>query len=246
MSDKLPKLLRKAPIIEALAEVRFAPSPGQLISSVLPGLMFSTFKAKYPNITQHPSAQLPVELKEQNAELRYLPNVLMAGKNSSIVIGGRVLGIMCTAPYPGWGIFRPSILEVWKVAKDSGILGSIERFSVKYVNLIVADMGSDQLSLTNVKLQLDDHLVSNQPSTIRTEFIEGPFVVAVTVVTQATTVGDNPQNGLILDIDVICNGPFPGEWDDIEKMLEDAHALEKKVFFNLLTQKTIDAYEPEY
>lgn len=246
MTKTLPKLLRKAPIIEAVAEVRFSSSNGNLASTVLPGLLFNDLKEQYPAIQAHPSAQIPSEVKDQNPELRYLPSVVMVGENSSLNVGRAVLGIVINKPYPGWDSFKASILNVWQVAQKSGLIGSIERFSLKYVNLIDAPMDSNQLDCTTVKLTLGEHVVTSEPTTVRSELRKGRFITVASIVTQAQSLGANAATGLIVDLDVICNGPFVDSWDEIRTLLEDAHIIEKEVFFNLLTDHTIDRYEPEY
>jgi uncharacterized protein (TIGR04255 family) len=246
MKKTLPKQLRKAPIIEAVAEMRFGSSNGNLASTVLPGLLFNDLKGKYPSIQAHPSAQIPAELREQNPELRYLPTTAMVGTNSSINISGRVLAVSFSKPYPGWDVFKAAILDVWHVARNSGVLGEIERLSIKYVNLIEAPMDSNQLDLTTIKVTLDDHSVTNEPTSIRSELREDRYLKVVNVVTHAQMLTADASSGLIVDIDIICNGPFANSWGEVEDLLEDAHRIEKSVFFGLLKESTIERYEPEY
>lgn len=242
----IPKLLKNAPILMALAEVRFSNEGASTVGAVLPGVLYSDLKDEFPTIEPLPTAQIPSELTTQNPELRYLPTTTLRGEGKVLSVGGCVLALSFGKPYPGWDACEASIKKVWDTAKRSGLIGNIERFSLKYVNLIEADLGENHLALTTVKLVLGDRAITSEATTVRTEIKDGRFITIMTIVGQAHTVDQPATTGLIVDLDVVCNGPFAGGWDEIVGLVNEAHAIEKNAFFGLLTKETIDKYGPDY
>lgn len=165
------------------------------------------------------------------------------------MVGDQVLSVSVAMPYPGWKKLKPVVLDIWGHAKDSGLVGLVERISVKYVNVLDAPLGTDHISLTKLGIRLDDHDVTSEPTSLRTEIRRGSMVSIIQVVSQATTsvIKDGaPQAGLVVDIDSIYEGPFDNFWDRHATLLDDAHDFEKELFFRLLTDETLAKYEPEY
>lgn len=227
----IPKLLRKAPILEAIAEVRFASgAPNGVVGTVLPGLLFGDLKAEYPDIQGHPSAQIPAAFRAQNPELRYLPSTTLKGDGRSLNVGDCVLALSFAQPYPGWESFRAAILKVWELTRKSGLVSSIERFSLKYVNMIDAPQDSNHFDRSTIRLSLGDHVVTCEPTTVRTEIRRDRFIAVASIVTQAIAVGDPAHYGFVVDLDVICNGPFDSGWDMSLDSLT-MHITSKKKYF---------------
>ena len=112
--------------------------------------------------------------------------------------------------------------------------------------MIDAPQDSNHFDRSTIRLSLGDHVVTCEPTTVRTEIRRDRFIAVASIVTQAIAVGDPAHYGFVVDLDVICNGPFDSGWDDVFGLVDDAHNIEKEVFFSLLTQDTIDQYEPEY
>src|SRR5215467_10357493 len=84
---KIPKRLKRNPIIDAIAEVRFTSA---VPSDAIIGLVYETVKDKFGQPNNLPILQLPTELRDKDPNLRYQAcyrfekpgNVLLVGPHS--------------------------------------------------------------------------------------------------------------------------------------------------------------------
>ena len=135
MKTKIPKKLRKAPLVEALWEVRFSKSRGPVVE-LLPGLLFKAFSNKYPNTVRLPSSWLPEPVIKVDPKFQFMPKVRLEGDRQAIQIGEQILSLSCRRPYPGWESFSQDIKALIKVVKETELITQLDRFSLKYINII--------------------------------------------------------------------------------------------------------------
>jgi uncharacterized protein (TIGR04255 family) len=242
----VPKRLRKEPLLEAVWEIRFT-SDRESVAELLPGLIYKAIDIEFPKIERLPAADLPSAIVQQDAKLRYVPTVRLEGSPYSIQIGEHVVSLSCRLPYTGWGNFQPKIMELAEILKETSLVTRPERFSLKYIDIISLPV-SPSLKPLRVVVKLGTHDLTSNHVQLRTELRENGFLHIVQIISSAQAVLSTGERfeGLLLDIDTICQRE-PGEfWSDFPPLLDRAHQLNKNLFFHILTEETINHLEPEY
>jgi uncharacterized protein (TIGR04255 family) len=241
-----PRRLGKEPLLEAVWEIRFS-SDRDSVAELLPGLIYKAVGAEYPKTERLPVSNLPSAIVQQDAKLRYVPTVRLEGNPYSIQIGEHVASLSCRRPYTGWGEFEPKIMELAEILKETSLLTRLERFSLKYIDVI--SLGdSPSLKLLDILLKLGIQELTTHPVQLRTELRENGFLHIVQVVSpaQAVLLTGERFEGVLLDIDTIYQQETNEFWSDLRDQLNIAHKLNKSLFFRLLTKETTHKLEPEY
>ncbi len=247
MQRNIPIRLKKEPLIEAVWEVRFTvakPSAAEL----LPGLIYQFLHERYPNTVRLPVADIPAPIQETDPRLRYMPKIRLEGGNQCVQIGEHVLSLSCRRPYSGWSNFASDIRNLINVADGTKLIERLERFSLKYIDLIELEQPPD-LSCLNMTLKLGGKEISALPVQLKTEIREDSLIHIVQIISPAEVIipGDPQKHvGVLLDIDSINVFQEKGTWQEVDALLEEVHSSSKRMFFNLLTNETIEKLEPEY
>ncbi|AHB88526.1 hypothetical protein NK55_06105 [Thermosynechococcus sp. NK55a] len=245
--NKIPKKLRKEPLLEAVWEIRFTGRKPS-VAELLPGLVFQALPNKYPNIVRLPSADIPAPIVEHDPKLRYVPKIRLEGGNQAVQIGEHVVSLSCRRPYSGWKTFSKGIRTVITIIRDTGLIDRLERFSLKYIDLIELNQ-PPSLSCLNLEIKMGGYKIDTRPVQLRTEIKEGDIIHIIQIVSPAeASIPGEPGRllGVLLDIDSIRTMKENESWPDVESHLDDVHLSSKKMFFGLLTPETIAKLEPEY
>lgn len=248
MDNKIPVRLKKEPLLEVVWEIRFT-STKKAVADLLPGLIYKALPDKYPNIVRLPVADIPAPIAEQDPNLRYLPKIRLEGGNHAVQIGEHMVSLSCRRPYSGWENFSKDVRSLIAIVHDTGLIDQLERFSLKYIDLIQLKQPPD-LRCLNIDLKLSGHQIDTQPVQLRTEIREDGLIHIIQIVSpaEASLPGDTERlKGVLLDIDTISSiSKKNGYWDEVESRRDKAHLASKRIFFNLLTAGTIEELEPEY
>ena len=248
MNDNLPSRLNKEPLLDALFEVRFtAAAPA---SSVLPGVLFAELTGNKA-IEGLPASQIPSQVRDSDPNLRFAPVVRIKQDQYILQFSDHSLAVSCRMPYPGWGEFRPFIMNVMSVVSRAGIVTAVQRYSLKYVDIIEAHDPQQQISYANVSLRVANHSLSSEPCHIRMDVQVNGFINIITMASSATANDErgSVKQGLVIDIDTIKelnDMPFAELCTDIESKLQALHAVNKKTFFDCLTPPGLAFLEPIY
>ncbi len=249
MNNKLPSKLRKEPLLDAVFEVRF--SSKVPASSILPGILFNKLDGEKV-IAQQPVAQLPKQMRDVDPNLQFAPLIRIQWKEYFFLIGDRNLAVACKIPYPGWAKFKNAIMQVAKILSELQIIENVQRYSLKYVDLIPFSNLKEQVSSVNLHIKLGDHVLEKEIFQLRLEIPQNEFITAVQILSAAlvTTLDQTTKQGLIVDIDTIRNldnQHFSEFIRDLENNLDTIHQKSKEVFFKwCLTPETITFLEPTY
>ncbi len=244
---KIPVRLKKEPIVEAIWEVRFVLA-GTSTADLLPGIVYQALSNKYPQFTRLPAAEIPVPLAEEDPKLRYTPRFRLDGKNQAILIGEHMVALSCCRPYPGWKKFSADICELVQVLESANLFDRLERFSLKYVNLLDLTQPPD-LNCLNLELKIGEFELHCQPVQLRTEIRQKELVHIIQIASPAKVTIPSRQDqlrGVLLEVDSIRVFPQGSLWSEVIHNLDTAHAASKEMFFKLLTPGTLQALEPEY
>lgn len=247
MAVNMPVRLAKEPIIEAIWEIRFesrAPSAGD----VLPGLVYNELRDKYPQVVRLPGADIPHPVAVKEPAFRYMPRIGMHANNQAILLGERVAALSVRRPYPGWSSFSRDIRSLLQVLKGTDLIDTIERFSLKYVDVI--DLGPEPtLEWLNMTLRLGTHEIGAEPAQVRAEIDDGNLTHRVQAISPAEVAfGDGGEGlrGVLLEIDSVRILRQGESWSVVEDELDTVHTACKRMFFSLLTAETLNLLEPVY
>lgn len=248
---KTPKALKKDPILEAIVEVRFE-SQEQALGDLLPGMLFQRLRHRFQSLSALPLAHLPKAIRDKDQSFAYQPVHALVGPGMQLRLGQRVASLSLLRPYPGWNKAEPVFREVIGSLAETRTVASITRFSLKYINLLTVGSDASDMSILKIRLEAGDFNLRAPGRHVRFEIEHRGCTHVVQVMTGADVTQTQPGSkdvrvqGVVVDVDTICFGPFGDDWALVTKLLAEAHEAEKEVFFGLLTDDTIDKMEPVY
>lgn len=250
MPNQLPKKLRDEPLVDAIFEIRFKGLSQIAIADVLPGSLFKEMQGEV-KLVRLPAADMPKPIRDSDPQLHYTPIMRLDWEQFGVAIGDRSLGVSCKLPYMGWERFKAGILEIIDLVKNINVIGPVERYSVKYVNLIQAPNISDQIEQVRMTIDIAGQKIKDENTTLRVEQREDEILHIIQIITGAQVIRQNQESvfGTVLDIDSIkvVNAPdFVGFCDTLPEDLEVLRQSNKRKFFSCLTSEAIDKRGPLY
>ena len=248
MSSDLPIKLAREPLIDVVFEARFTSRVA--LAAFLPGYLF----AKLPNvesIDSLPAAQLPAQMRMVDPNLQFAPLARVVWQEFFILVSDSSVAVACKLPYPGWQRFRAAIEEVMAYVRSSGLIQSLQRYSLKYVDLIEIDNLSEQASKINWNIRLGNTQVTNQNTVLRVEIEQYGHLNSVSFASQANVKLWNgiEKAGALLDVDSSNVGEPPSAdsfFNQISSLLDAIHDSNKNTFFECLTPLGLAELEPVY
>lgn len=247
MHTNIPVRLGKEPLLEAIWEIRFSDASPS-VTDLLPGMLFKAFPEKYLKAVKLPAASIPAPLADHDPGLQFAPKIRLEGGKQSVQVGDRVVSLSCRRPYPGWERFSADIRELAEGVEDTGLIERLDRFSLKYIDLIELEspIGLEQLQL---ELRLGKYDLAAKPVHLRTEIKDNDFIHIVQIMSPAEvrlTDVDSRLKGVLVDIDSIMPLTDEDSWAALHQGLDAVHASCKNIFFSILKQETIEKLEPKY
>lgn len=248
MATSLPTKLKKEPLIDAIFEVRFESKVAA--SVVLPGVFFDKLPGN-SKIEALPTSQLPKALRDANPNLRFSPTNRIDWDKFFINVGDFNVSVSCKYPYPGWTSFKKAIIDVMHILQHSGVVKKVERYSLKYVDLLPIINGKHKVSMLNLKVDIAGHTLADEPFQFRIEILKDELIHAVQLVSSAKARLHTGvvKDGLIVDVDTIAvleDTSISSLVEGIDNKLEVIHTANKKMFFDCLNHETLGMLEPEY
>lgn len=250
--NKIPKRLKKEPLIEAIWQVQFEPATGTAVGDLLPGILFAALRNEHPNLQllRLPSADIPAQMAQFDPNLRHIAKYRMEASDSPFMfqVGDRIITLNCRRPYVGWATFKEKILSLVKIIEDSRLVPAPLRHSLRYIDLLTLEpaphLSSLQLSL---KLGAFDVQAQARPLQMRVELLDGTCTHVVQLATPAQ-VGfpEGLKQGSIVDLETFLT-ESPTGWDAIATKIDHMHERSKALFFeHILTANAVGQMEPEY
>lgn len=244
---RVPLRLGKEPIIEAVWELRFLGGQ-QSIADILPGLIYGELPKDYSRIVRLPAADIPQPILVHDPSLRYTPRIRIEANNRAVLVGERVVSLSVRRPYPGWKMFSDEIATLLDIVEGTGLVKTLERTSLKYIDVI--DVGpKPNLAWLDMTVRLGEHELDGEPVQVRAELNDGGLVhiiQAVSPVEVTVAPEEDRARGVLLEIDSIKPIGSTEGWSDVKAGLDAIHSASKKMFFSLLTEKTVAALDPVY
>lgn len=236
----LPIQLGHSPISEAAVEIRFDTT---LPSDAVFGMTYGTLKEDYPTVEKLPILQLPEALREGEPNLQFQPQYRLRRGNFLVQIGPRTLSIVAIDRYPGWTAFRGEIVSVFNRVRDLGIIARVTRFGLRYIDFF--DLNIFEKIGVQVLVRNEDK--AQQKLIARVEQPNGNYFTTLMVSNDATKdVPSGPRKGSVLDLDTFLPDGADDFFDRMTNILDDAHDIEKNLFFALLRPDFLDELKPTY
>lgn len=245
---KLPKILEREPLVDAVFEVRLNGDPH--MADILPGVLFGQLDPK-PTIQRLPAAEIPQPIRASDPNLTFSPVIRLDWGSFLISVGDRNMVIGCKLPYPKWPRFKEAILDIVSRVARVGIAGPVERYSLKYVNLIQAPTLANQIAKIIISVKVGEVEVNDDHLSVQVHRNEGDTLHIISVVTGAQgRLADGKQVfGTVVDVDSIRNvhfsdfGAFAAR---LEPAIETLRLANKVKFFSCLTEATVIEMGPKY
>lgn len=218
---------------------------------MLPGALYSVFGEPASSIEKLPLAQVPEQIRQADPNLQFAPLVRLVWKDYALLIGDGSIAVSCNLPYPGWLNFRAAIFKVVDAVSRIGIANSINRYSVKYVDLVPEPSVERQVRGLNWNIRVGKHELAAEIASVRVEIPRGDYLHLVSIQTAGLVnlPGARQVEGVIVDVDTICNVSAVTLAEfmiDMNNRLDLIHAENKVMFFECITQETLQALEPSY
>jgi uncharacterized protein (TIGR04255 family) len=237
---KYPIKINSLPVIDAVCEVRFtSPFPVDMISGLLADKLGISDIAK---IEPQPILQVPEHIRNKDENLKYLPHYKAVIDGFTVQFGAQILAVSSPIPYCGWTKFQEKIQ--WYILNNlhHKVFESVTRIGYRVINLFESDVltlieNPKKPSLTFDRLQYNYTEIFKTNDTV----IKIGMADAV-----AARVGEVLKTGSAIDIDVSVDGKLGKESAIISNHIEEVHGIEKKSFFDILTNEQIKKMEPEY
>jgi uncharacterized protein (TIGR04255 family) len=249
MTKKLPTKLQKEPLTEAICELRIAGSIP--LHNVVPGLLLHKYPRDFQGLRPTPAASIPEAIRASNPNLAYVTLVRFGWKNLNILVGNRVITISHEPPYQGWGHFKAQLSELFLALLDFNITPAIERYSIRYTNILKFDEEPNPETALDLGLKIGDLDIKARTVNLRFEVQNNNIITIVQLAQSATSQAEGraPIQGLLVDIDSVSNEPPISCGDFLAQLdvrLENIRLINKSVFFECLRNEAIDALGASY
>jgi len=248
--NKIPKRLKKEPLIEAIWQAQFEPKEGLPVGDLLPGILYSALKAEYPNLQLHrlPTADIPAPVAQLDPNLRFSAKYRMEEPGSPFLfqVGDRIVTMNCRKPYTGWSAFKERILKLLDVIESSGLVPVPGRHSLRYIDLLILDPAPD-LKALQIQFQIGQWNLQNRPLQMRVEIPDEDCNHVVQIATPAeANLPEGRLKGSVIDLETVSSS-MTSSWQDVRAQIDLIHDRSKAVFYQqLLTAEAIALMEPEY
>jgi uncharacterized protein (TIGR04255 family) len=241
-NKRLPRKITPCPIEEAIIEIRFELKP-HIPEDAVFGLVFNAVGDNFPKVEKLQILELPLQIRSSDENLKYKPHYRLQNEKYILQIGPRVVSLVAKRPYQGWGDFYSNLKKNVESIQGLNIIESVKRLGLRYVDYFNTKV-FDNIDLSITTSQ--GSLVTPETQ-LRTTLKDGQFNILLQVINDAmVSTNEKPKKGSVLDVDISLE-KFEGNFfDEYKKLIENAHELEKRLFFSLLQDEFLKTLKPEY
>jgi uncharacterized protein (TIGR04255 family) len=237
--DKLPIKVSPCPIMEATVELKFS---SDLPKGAVFGVLYNSVKDKFGKVEKLPTAILPIEVTENDPNLKYKALYKLTDGLFNAQVGYDVVAFHSPSEYVGWQKFSENLIPFLDKVISSGVISTPESLLLRYVNFFETDIYKH----INLQVQLlnQEHISENL--IMRTEIKDGDFVKVLQLANNVNATGSfGKKVGSLIDIMCVYNMQ-ENLLNEFQNILNQAHQLEKELFFGLLKPEFIETLNPEY
>lgn len=236
----VPKKMKHDAIVEAMVEVQFDYSD---VPEVVMGALLGMEDWDGWSKDRLPVAELPTSIRDSEAELRYQPTFQLTAPTPGRVVklGPRVVSVHSLAPYPGWADFAPQISRTFEILYQACKTPAIHSSALRYINAL-----TDVHGMANIwDLKLNIEVGGRRPEqdlALAYVFKTDSNMQGKVVLGTPGFVAGTPKDAAVAYADVeIRSQSAPGALsvEDLNHWIENAHRVEKDVFFSLWPEEKL-------
>ena len=133
----------------------------------------------------------------------------------------------------GWQKFSENLLVFFNKVKESGVVSKSESLLLRYLNFFEVNI-YEHIHL-RIELMNQEHISNNL--VMRTEIKNGDFTKVLQLANNVTITSPLGQQktGSLVDITCVCDRP--DILQSFSTVIDEAHKIEKELFFGLLKPK---------
>ncbi len=232
----LPRKINPCPILDALLEIRFS---SKMHPSAVFGILYNVLKDEFGKVVNLPILQLPESVRAADSNLKFKPHYRISNENFVVQIGPDVLSISSFPKYVGWNKFSKTIFNVLEKVENVGIIDSILRLGIRYVNFFESNIYNE----IDLKVLIANKEIDYNNTIIRSEIKQQEFNSTLQIGNNATS---KDKKGSFIDIDTFKINDLGNFFSTKVQIINEGHEKEKELFFSLLSDKFLSKLNPEY
>ena len=233
--------MSSSPLVEVVFEIRFKPQ-NNFATELL--IAVNQEITNHQDIIQADGLQFPVDFKNQQPEFYYVPSYKVNFPEFSLLISDGsfvVLKNTVDNSYEGWSSFRNIPRQILEILKKKNKVSDIQRYSLKYTNLIqnYQSFKDLNLSLSIGSSQLD----SNKKFSVKIEEVEDNIIILNEISSHVNmellndlTKERRIFSGILIVIDIINNQGI-NNIDEVDnefaRNLEILHEIANKKYISI-------------
>lgn len=238
--DRLPTRISPCPIAEAVAEFRFTTSESW---RNIPGILARILRERFPHEKELPLNSVPDEIRRVDPQINHKPHIQYVGNNFIVQLGPQIASITTKGPYPGWSAYRDQIDWLLERLQEANIVDEGERIGLRYIDFFEGNL-FDHLNGT---FRFGDSSLTGPEFSVTKVLRRAPFQARLVLNNSVTRLVDNShKKGGVLDLDVAVTAQDFELFENGLAKLDEAHNLNKQVFFGILSESFLDSLNPEY
>lgn len=242
---RLPKKIQKEPLIDATVEIRFE---SLIDRSAVFGVIYYALRELYTKVEQLPIMQLPLDAIESDPLTASQARYRIYSEKFNLQIGPSSVSVHCNNNYLGWAEYSQEIFRVIQIINELKIVKNVNRVGVRYVNFLHYSL--DIFRDLQLKLSFPQRNLDKLPTTIRVllpELPDNKYFTQLSIANYTEAIRDNEKMvGSVIDIDTIRTVDLENFFSGYKQIIDQAHDIEKSLFFGLFTEEYLESLEPLY
>lgn len=236
----LPVEITPNPLISAAVELRFE---SDLKSERLLPTFFPVLGHDFPNLI---SNDLPRDIRKETP-FQFASDYVFSNDQYSVGISPNVIVFENVSGYALWNNYFPVIQNNLKKVFSGAFQFKFTRFGIRYVSVLDGYNKINGAVKLNIEIPNEfGYQLSKQ--TYRTILSKDLYTLQLQISEDAIAKKTNSEKrGLYIDIDISRVGNLPTQPnDELFKIIDEMHHLEKELFYSLLTPEQLKLLKPRY
>jgi len=234
-------ILKNAPIIEALIDIRVKLDPSFEVGKILS--IYDKIKDNYPEKQKQQISQVIFGIEEKNQEKSSITKIngfRFISEDKKQILQARLDGFTFSRlkPYKSWDELKKEAKKLWDLYKKTAKPLAITRVAVRYINNLNIQMPIKNFGdYLTAPPTVPDKLPQGVSSFLTRIVIQEPDIKADAIITQSLEQIITDKAPIMLDIDVFKYNPNGIDEKDAWEILEKLRNFKNKIFFESITKK---------
>lgn len=229
--------LSKAPLKDTVVELRYSTT---LPSQVVAGLLFNELQSLgYKEFEELPIVQLPPKLRDGDEDLKYSAHYRIKKNDYWVSISSTIIAVsnICNnKSYAGWKNYIEEIEKVLSLANKLGLMSSINRASVRFINVFDDENISNEINL-RIVTPFDGEVTDELTMNIARKSDEVTTKVMFASKATMTDANEKKTEGSLLDITSSMDDGIV--YANVISMIDTLHDKTEETFISVLGDAVI-------